>query len=75
MPAVSSANAAHAARQRAYVDRISRCVLLVPIEIDETRLNVLCKLRWLNEADHEHSRQAIASAIEGLLDSLIEDDA
>jgi hypothetical protein len=47
----------------------------VPIEIDEQRLNVLCKLRWLNEADHEHSRQAIASAIEGLLDSLIEDDA
>jgi hypothetical protein len=50
--------------------------LLVPIEITEQRLGVLIALRRLAEADHEHSRDQIKAAIEGLLDDLAaQDDA
>jgi hypothetical protein len=67
----------HAARQRAYADRIrhnERLLYRPPLKITERRISVLCKLRWLNEVDVIHSDAQIAAAIEGLLDSLWDDE-
>jgi hypothetical protein len=61
-----AAPASAASRRKRYRDRVRRCVIVVPVEIDDRGLQLLVDLRWLDERQTEN-RAAIGTGIAALL--------
>jgi hypothetical protein len=53
-------------RDRRYRARKSRCVAVVPVEIDGEMINFLLRARWLYE-DEAHDKRQIGEAIAAML--------
>jgi hypothetical protein len=53
--------------QRRYRARIRRGVMAITIDVGPELIDLLCRLRWLNESTVEHSRAEIRDALARLL--------